>query len=251
MIIYTYVYMYTGIYYPKGGFIKISEALESISESLGVKIIKSCHVTSVKKDVDKDEYIVTFGDNNDHVRTKRVISNMDVPAFEASDLLPFDQRDTNVHAYRSSISVLSLSIAFDFEITCLDHHTLFFSDDYSGSWDCVEKSGRKDDGRPEFNVTACNFYVHAPSRTDHSVCPTGHDAITVLVPIPLLSMESSHHNDADEIDDAFIKSVRNEVLLRLSKAQEVSYTELEQHIVVEKHRAAKAWQSVSVVIVLK
>ena len=208
-----------------------------------------------------------------HIYTNRVISNIDVPSFETSSILPNNQKDTNIYKYRSSISVLSIHFAFSMKLTCLDHHTLFFSEDYDDSWECVEKSWREDDGRYEYNPSKSNFYVHAPSRTDNSddddnnenendnddnnVCPSGHDAITVLIPIPLLPLTASdnhsnnnnnNNNDSNNnaMDETFVKNIRIEVLQRLSKAQGISsYSELEEYIVAEKCRTAESWQQVS------
>lgn len=45
-----------------------------------------------------------------------------------------------------------------------------------------------------FDARHCNFYVHAPARSDGSVCPVGHDALTVLVPCPLLPPDHSTHD---------------------------------------------------------
>ena len=260
-----------GIYYPKGGFGEMTKLLETVAREKGVHIRTNCTVTNVTKCSDNDNYHVKYGENDDeYICAKRVISNIDVPALETSDILPSSKRDTNLHTARSSISVLSLSLALNITLSSLEHHTLFFSEFYDDSWDCVEKSYRKDDGRVGFNAEICNFYVHAPSRTDESVCPKDHDAITVLVPIPLLPTDNnndSNYNNNDnnnngndnndnnsgnkqhEVDeDLIVKQIRNEILHRLSELEGISKDQLESCIVAERCRSAIDWKQVRILM---
>ena len=237
---------HAGIYYPRGGFIKVAEALESVARQRGVEIKTESQVKHIKKDVDQQTYVVEYGEEAEYMHTRKVVTNIDAPAFENSEILQPDFRDLRVSQSRSSISVLSLSLALDIKLTCLEHHTLFFSDAYESSWDCVEKSWRSDDGLTDFDTERFNFYVHAPSRTDVSVCPHDHDAITVLVPIPLLPEDDDGGSDNDSYGAGIRLKIRSEVLRRLSKAQGLSNGSLEKRIVEEKMRSARSWRDVSI-----
>jgi len=153
------------------------------------------------------------------VQARRVVVNMDAPAAEQTLLNGYNANDNSNNnangnsvadgdsktrsrnaSLRPSCGVVSLNIAFDQKLQALTHHTLFLSKHYRSSWRTVEKAatewhqqpsrsdshhGNNDDHTSTsiFNPDAFNFYVHAPSRTDDSVCPDGMDAITVLVPV--------------------------------------------------------------------
>lgn len=75
------------------------------------------------------------------VRTKKVVCNIDVPAFENNrNFIPSGKRDNRAAEARSSASVLSLSIAFNTTLFPLAHHSLFLSKDFEESWKVVEQS---------------------------------------------------------------------------------------------------------------
>ena len=60
--------------------------------------------------------------------------------------------------------------------------------------------------------------VHAPSRTDPTACPPGCDAITVLVPCPLLGVdETGEEADAREREARLVETVREAVMRRFER----------------------------------
>lgn len=192
-----------------------------------------------------------------------------------------DQRTANG---RPSCGIVSLHFALDREIPGLTHHTLFLSSRYKDSWKVVEdpdwrgeatvkvlqaswaqQGGLGGPGRSEvktelptansyagFNPDAFNFYVHAPSRTDQSACPLGHDAITVLVPVtPLPKVVEKKGRDSSGSSFSFpqspvdflydIELIRKSVLRRLQLAVDLcdsdgSYGAIANHIVGERVR---------------
>lgn len=67
-----------------------------------------------------------------------------------------------------SPSVVSIHLALNATLPCLQHHTMFLSSNYKKSWNTVDSPNTA-----TFDPDAFNFYVHAPSRTDDTVCPIG------------------------------------------------------------------------------
>ena len=65
-----------------------------------------------------------------------------------------------------SCGVVSLHFALNTTLRCLTHHTLYISKEYTTSWNTIDNPNTA-----VFNCTNFNFYIHAPSRTDLSVCP--------------------------------------------------------------------------------
>ena len=121
----------------------------------------------------------------------------------------------------------------------LSHHTLYLSKNYKTSWNVVD---HPDDS--SFNPKEFNFYVHTPSRTDNTTCPIGHDAITVLVPVPpLASFGKRKTYDVDV--------VRLAVLQRLQEMEDASEDQLNNkeniiniidHLVIESIREPTGWR---------
>lgn len=185
-----------GIFYPRGGFGAVAQALQVAAEKAGVSIRTNATVTAIQvssSDSRRVESVTVMAGSSDgrhssyNFSTDAVVVNVDVPQAEESfsspsspDALRMDQRAAGM---RPSCGVLSLNFAFDMRLPALQHHTLFLSSSYTASWACVEGSG---DAHAPFNPDAFNFYVHAPARTDPSCCPEGCDAVTVLVPVPPL-----------------------------------------------------------------
>eukprot|EP01035_Chromulina_nebulosa_P029383 gene29383-38940_t len=182
-----------GIFYPRGGFGAVTQALQTAAEEAGVTILTNHTVTAihVAKNDSTTVKSITVSPNSNGFQSSydmpvdAVVVNVDVPQAEESFSSLSDsaalQRDKRAAGLRPSCGVLSLNFAFDIRLSPLQHHTLFLSSSYAASWACVEDS----EDAP-FNPDAFNFYVHAPARTDPSCCPEGCDAVTVLVPVPPL-----------------------------------------------------------------
>ena len=122
---------------------------------------------------------------------------------------------------------MSIHFALNTTLRALSHHTLYLSKHYRSSWATVEQP---DSAR--FSADSFNFYVHAPSRTDPSVCPIGHDAITVLVPVPPLPTptiptstntatggDSVGSDRTAPLSEAEIRVIRDAVLSRLDEME--------------------------------
>lgn len=103
------------------------------------------------------------------------------------------------------------------------------------------EGGRDDDDVASSDLPV-NFYVHAPSRTDPvSVCPPGHDAITILVPCPTLDEGGDDcRGRADDNDDALIGRARELVVSRFHRA---GVEDVEKHIVAEEIVGPSTWRA--------
>jgi len=167
-----------------------------------------------------------------------VISNVDLP-FTNKYLFPPPFSQSFDHDKREfSSSVVSFLWALNKTMSPgLKHHTTFLAarekEDgreegreggkeggqgykYPGkaAWDALFKNNK-------FDSTWFNFYVHAPQRTDESVCPPGHDAIMILVPCPILGKEGGGGGaeQEEEEEEELISSVREAVLGRLEEVE--------------------------------
>jgi phytoene dehydrogenase-like protein len=107
------------------------------------------------------------------------------------------------------------------------------AEDEAVSWTSVTQPDSS-----SFNPDAFNFYVHAPERTDPSCCPDGHDAITVLVPVPPLPHPRGQGR-SEEDEQALVAQVRAAVFKRLAPV----CGDVESSVVCESTRSPIAWRS--------
>lgn len=195
-----------GIYYPIGGFTSISKSLESIARELGVEILTNSKVirwnfesNTLASVAIRQHYNNSTGEdantdvNDLIIKANKFVTNIDVPANEVHFSNVTNSISGTVSDYQDkraleslpSCSVVQFHFALDREIQELNHHNVFFSSEYRHSWDTIELPN-DDYTTKGIDFTKLNFYLHAPSRTDSSVCPKGHDALTILVPVPPL-----------------------------------------------------------------
>ena len=176
------------------------------------------------------------------IKARRVVVNIDAPAAErgllnraqldgsAVDKDSADQRALNG---QPSCGVLSINLALDTVLEPLMHHSIFISKHYRQSWFVVENP---DSTTLSFNSSAFNFYVHAPSRTDATTCPSGCDAITILVPVRPLPLSGG-----DVAGNYNLTDIRAAVLRRLQEVPGMP-SDIARHIVHEHYRDPFVWR---------
>jgi phytoene desaturase len=213
------------------------------------------------EDEDEDEEVGLLPAAASVLEAERFVFNVDAP-FVENEWLPAQLRDERTARGRPSCSVVSLSLGLDCRLSPLAHHSIFFSNQFEDSWACLRKQQKhpkqqKEQKRmpcsqsesesesesaiPQFDARAFNFYVHAPMRTDTTCCSdSGHDAITVLVPVRPLS--STLAPPCKQEQEALAAHVRRAVLTRLQQVPGMP-EDLESHIVAEKVRTPATWQS--------
>ena len=186
-----------GIYYPKGGFGSVARALERIARNNHVHIETNCTLQTIhtssssSQNVIDSVTVITTNGTQQQIHGDIFVTNIDAPAFEQTFVGSSKsgvQQDQQTANGRPSCGIVSFNFAFNKELQCLSHHTLYLSKSYQSSWKVVEEPNDA-----VFDPQKVNFYVHAPSRTESNgtVCPLGHDSITVLVPVPPLPITTT------------------------------------------------------------
>jgi len=225
-----------GIYYPEGGFGRVAQGLKTLAERAGVKIrlnesVSAVRVHSTGQGKGTAEGLDT---TSSHLPFDQVVLNVDVPFAEETLVSDEMLRDDVAVASRPSCGVVSLSLGLNRRLDALAHHTLFMSaEDEAVSWTSVTQPDSS-----SFNPDAFNFYVHAPERTDPTCCPAGHDAITVLVPVPPLRHPSGQGR-SEEDEQALVAQVRAAVFKRLAPV----CGDVESSVVCESTRSPLTWRS--------
>ncbi|MDN5212627.1 phytoene desaturase family protein [Fulvivirgaceae bacterium BMA12] len=163
-----------GTWYPKGGMFKIVEGMVALAQSLGVTIKYNQEVKEIVVNNRKASSVVTA----DHeFPADVVIGGADYHHVESA-LLPEACRTYNENYWEGRVmapSCLIYYLGINKRLKNLRHHNLFFDEDFGPH--AVEIYETKK--WPEKPL----FYVSAPSITDPSVAPEGHENLFILIPV--------------------------------------------------------------------
>jgi phytoene desaturase len=203
-----------GTWYPMGGMHKIVGAMSSIAKNLGVEIHTNKPIECI------------FSMNNKAVALNinqvkmafcdYVVSGADYAHTE--DLLKVAENKNYTDKFWEkqtfSPSAVVFYLGFNRELPNLLHHNLFFDEDlYAHSKALYEHK--------EFPEKPL-LYVCAPSKTDDSVAPKGHENIFVLIPV------SAGLTDSEDMRKHYLDLV----LARLEKNTKLS--DLRNHLVYKE-----------------
>jgi phytoene desaturase len=170
-----YADMALGTWYPMGGMYKIVEAMVSLAESLGVRLLLGQEVA----------HISVPNGHATHLRTKQgleiaadvVVSGADYHHTE-TQLLGEPQRSYSSGYWEKRTmapSCLLWYLGVNKRLNNLKHHNLFFDQDFGLHAQEIYET-------PQWPSKPL-FYVSAPSKTDPSVAPEGCENLFVLIPV--------------------------------------------------------------------
>ena len=162
-----------GTWYPMGGMHKFIEAFERIAKENGVKILTGQEVSGIQYEKERLTHVVANGNNID---TDILVSGADYQHTDKSIMNgKANYSDKYWDKRTMAPSCLLYYIGVNKRIDNLLHHNLFFDEEFG----LHAKEIYKDPKWP----TAPLFYVSAPSKTDPSVAPEGHENLFLLIPI--------------------------------------------------------------------
>lgn len=161
-----------GTWYPKGGMYRIIDALYTLAKRLGVQFHLNSEVSGFGINHRQLSSIQVQGQA---IATDFVIASGDYQHMES--LLPDALRNYSTsywHSREMSPTSLIYYLGIDKRLP-LSHHTLFFDSDFDAHAKALYEQPRWPD-QPM-------FYVCAPSVTDPSVAPAGHENLFILIPL--------------------------------------------------------------------
>jgi phytoene desaturase len=220
-----YTELVEGIWYPEGGVYRLIEAMQRLAEELGAEVRTDAQVTGLRFDGDQVTAVTLA--TGETVDADVVVANADLPAayhrFVPERLRPdFPNRRLRRMRYTASAYMLYLGVDRIYEQ--LQHHNVFFNEDFRGNFDAIFRS-RRLPAEP-------SLYIAAPGRTDPTVAPPGHDALMVLVPVPHLA-----RNGVDwEREEAGFRAQLYDRLERLG------LDDLRAHVRVERRFTPVDWR---------
>lgn len=162
-----------GTWYPMGGMYHFIAAFEKIAKENGVKILTNHEVTGIKKENGSVTHVSTIhGD----IETDILISGAD---YQHTDDKILDTEANYSAEYWDKRTMAPSSLLFylgiNKKLEGLDHHNLFFDEDFEQHATEIYKN-------PSW-PSAPLFYASVPSKTDSSVAPEGCENLFLLVPI--------------------------------------------------------------------
>lgn len=173
-----YTELAEGIWYPKGGFHRVIQALVGVGERLGVDYrlstsVAQIHLNRTSSSNARRAEGVTLN-SGETLEADVVIINADL-VYAYNNLLPSSSKAASLQKRPASCSSISFYWAMDRTVPELSAHNIFLADDYRESFDDIFKH--------QLIPKQPSFYVNVPSRIDPTASPGGKDAIVVLVPV--------------------------------------------------------------------
>ena len=163
-----------GTWYPLGGMYKIVEGMVELATSLGVEIKYNQAVTGFNTKSGRVEAVKTADVNYD---CDIVIAGADYHHIDQEVLSLPNRNYTAAYWDKRTMAPSSLLfyIGIDKKIVGLQHHNLFFDEDFG-------KHAIEIYDHPQWPSKPL-FYVCCPSVTDPSVAPAGKENLFILIPV--------------------------------------------------------------------
>ncbi|MBK9106958.1 MAG: phytoene desaturase [Saprospiraceae bacterium] len=169
-----YAEMELGTWYPKGGMIKLFEALYALALEKGVKFEFMADVQKIDCD---SHHVKSILVNNREVFVDAVVATADYHHVD-EHLLAHEHRQYSKKYWESRVmapSAMLYYLGVGETIDGLLHHNLFFDTDF-------ERHAGSIYDHPEWPEDPL-FYVCVPSKTDSLVAPKGKENLFILVPL--------------------------------------------------------------------
>ena len=206
-----------GVHFAMGGMYSLVEGFARLFRELGGQIVTDAEIA---------EITITAG-RATGVRTSDgrlfpadiVVSNADVALTYKQLIAPEWRRrwtDHRVERQRYSMSSFLLYLGLDRHYDKFKHHTILIGDRYKGLVNDIFGGRMAED----FSI-----YLHAPTMTDPSMAPAGHESVYLLVPVPHLgSDEVDWARDGDRFRDRIVEYLEHDFGLKdFSKAITVEH----------------------------
>lgn len=186
-----YADMVLGTWHIRGGMFELVKGMQTLAESMGVKIITNSAVQKIEVENQQATGVVANGTFH---AADVVITGADYHHSEF--LLEEKYRNYTEKYWESKVfapSALLFYVGFNRKIENVSHHTLFFDTDFNLHADKIYETAEWPD-KPL-------FYASFPSITDKQLAPEGQEAGIFLIPI------APGLNDTQEIRDHFFEQI--------------------------------------------
>ncbi len=166
----------SGIYYPRRGMLSLASDMRELGQKYDITYHFDSPVESVIVEKGRATGVVVRGGIKH--RADVVVSNADLH-FTETKLLALEHQsfpETYWQKRQAGPSALLLSLGVRGNLPELQHHNLYFVEDWRENFDAIY-------GDKKIPKSA-SLYVCNPTKTDPSLAPRGHENLFILVPIP-------------------------------------------------------------------
>lgn len=210
-----YAEMVMGTWYPMGGMHEIVKAMVSLAEEKGVKLLLSQTVEKIDVTNGHANRVIT---DKGIFETDVVIAGADYNHVETNlvDAVNRNYDDTYWKTRVMAPSSLLFYLGVNKRIPRLQHHNLFFDEDFSLHAQEIYETPRW----PSKPL----FYASAPSKTDPTVAPEGCENLFLLIPVAPdltddeLTRESYFSLIMDRLEAYVGENIRNHLVYKRSYA---------------------------------
>lgn len=188
-----------GTWYPKGGFHEVIEGMRKLAIENGVEIKTETMVKGLQVEEDYCHSVITSDGN---YACDSLVASGDYHHFD-QHIVPAQYRQYNAKYWDSrsmAPSTLLYYIGHRGEVDGLLHHNLFFDADFAEHSKAIYKT----DSWPDDPL----FYVCAPSKTDPTVAPNGHENLFILIPI------APGLRETEDIQELYFQKVAERILAK-------------------------------------
>ncbi|CAM3805666.1 phytoene desaturase family protein [Alkalicoccus chagannorensis] len=213
-----------GIYHPKGGMNQLTKGLARAAEDLGAVIKTGCGVAKIHTENGKIASLVL--EDGSRRRPDHTVMNADF-AHGISTLIDDSSRkkykDDRLAKKSYSLSTFMIYLGIEGSVD-LDHHTVFFADDYKTNVEDISKRGVLSEDP--------SVYIQNASLTDESLAPEGDSALYILAPVP---------NNLSGINWAEETEAFRDLVLRQVETK-AGITDLRSRIKTERVLTPQGWE---------
>lgn len=194
-----------GVHYALGGTASIVRALVDLATDVGVEFEFGTPVEQIEVQGDDVSAVILQGGRR--VACDHVVCNAD-PTTVYRDLVAPSARhrhgDRAVARVKNSMSLLVGYFGTDKLFDQQAHHTIVLGPRYEGLLDDIFRRRRLADD--------LSLYLHAPTRTDPSVAPPGHESMYVLAPVPNLRADIDWDHLAEATFEKILATLEARIL---------------------------------------
>ncbi len=208
-----YADMCLGTWYPMGGMYRIVEAMESVAREQGVNFCFNHEVTGIKAGNGKVYEVDT---SRRSFKADIYVASADYRHVD-QQLLPPGYRNYSARYWDKRVmapSSLLFYLGIKNKELSLKHHNLFFDEDFAQHAQEIYDNPQWP-GKPL-------FYVCAPSVTDPTVAPEGHENLFILIPLaPGLT------GDTEDVREKYFNLV-------MDRLENITGSHVREHIVFKQ-----------------
>ncbi len=166
-----------GVWFPRGGMARLTEALVALGERHGIRFEWSADVQTITTLNGRATGVLLK--NGKHIASDFVVSNADA-GYTQANLLPEPQQIKKaITGKQYSMGLFVWYFSTNRQFSDVLHHTILFGKSYRETLHAIFESQQLSND--------LSIYLHRPSATDAHYAPAHHDSFYALVPVPNLS----------------------------------------------------------------